>query len=239
MSTEEHVMVVPTELFHRLGHFQGFNGDVERYLPILLDPANTQYRPRSLMEQDPTYKQLIPYVIFRHQPAAESPRYFHYTRGHGQGERRLHAKLSVGVGGHISTQDVLTGDAYAAGMQRELDEEIEFAEPLNGGPSTGLLEPQPDAQVADPDFRPATLGQIIGLINDDSNDVGQVHLGIVHLVDLSRPWVRAREKDLLDAGFSAADQLQLRLEEFETWSQIALQYLESAGHNPPPGVGRV
>src|SRR6185295_11540711 len=60
----ENVLVVPTELFHQLGYFQGFSNQVDRYLPELFDPAHTSYRPRHEVEQDPSFKQLIPYVIF-------------------------------------------------------------------------------------------------------------------------------------------------------------------------------
>ena len=62
----EHVLVVPTQLFHDIGYIQGFTHDVEKYLDRLLDAKNTSYRPRPDMEEDPSFKQLIPYVIFRH-----------------------------------------------------------------------------------------------------------------------------------------------------------------------------
>ena len=96
--TVEHVLCVPTLLFHEIGHFQGFMPDVDRYLTSLLDPQYTSYRPRDEVEEDPSYKQLIPYCIFRHEG-----RVFHYARGAKGGESRLHAKRSVGIGGHIST----------------------------------------------------------------------------------------------------------------------------------------
>ena len=63
----EQVLVVPTELFHRLGYFQGFSPEPDRYLAELLSPKNTSYRARGEMEEDPSFKQLIPYVIFRHR----------------------------------------------------------------------------------------------------------------------------------------------------------------------------
>jgi predicted NUDIX family phosphoesterase len=225
MSAEEHVLVVPTDLFHQLGYFQGFSDHVDHYLPTLLDSANTQYRPRSLMEQDPGFKQLIPYVIFRHCSADGEHAYFHYTRGHGQGEQRLHAKLSVGVGGHISVEDTQSGAPYSTGMQRELDEEVEFAAPVEAPPRDIGSAQRATTAAAALASHLSPLGRIIGLINDDSNDVGRVHLGVVHLVDLSQPWVRAREKDLVDARFSSPSELQLLLGQFETWSQIALQHL--------------
>ncbi|MCA9202393.1 MAG: hypothetical protein KDA59_05090, partial [Planctomycetales bacterium] len=84
----EHVLVVPTQLLHDLGYFQGFHDDTDRYLERLLDAANTSYRPRDEMERDPSFKQLIPYVIFRHTDADGRVHVFEYTRGKGQGEQR-------------------------------------------------------------------------------------------------------------------------------------------------------
>lgn len=209
--SEEHVLVVPTQTFRDLGYFEGFCDRVSDYLPVLLDSANTSYQPRSKMEADPSFKQLIPYVVFRHVDEAGVPRYFHYTRGSGQGEQRLHAKRSVGVGGHISLVDAAHPDAYQAGARRELAEEIEFHDA--GGS---------DREAADPS---GGLGSVVGLINDDSNEVGRVHLGVVHVVDLVEPWIRAREKDLLEANFSDSGRLLEWFDQFETWSQIALRHL--------------
>ena len=71
---EERVLVVPTSRFHALGHFQGFSADMDRYLPALLEGDDLSYRPRGEMEQDPSFKQLIPYVLFRHIDAAGAVR---------------------------------------------------------------------------------------------------------------------------------------------------------------------
>jgi len=191
----EHVLVVPTLLFHEIGVFQGFNSDVERYLETLLDPAHTLYLARPEAEEDPSYKQLIPYCIFRCGDSV-----FHYTRGTKQGESRLHAKKSIGVGGHISTLDRdSTQETYLAGMERELDEEISI--------ETGFSE------------------QLVGLLNDDSNDVGSVHLGVVHVFDLDQPQVQPREESMIDAGFTPLAQLIDEIDCFETWSQICLKFL--------------
>ena len=103
----EQVLVVPTELLHQLGYFQGFLPGAEGYLDTLLSPQHTSYRPRSEMEADPSFKQLIPYVIFCHRDAAGNLSVFRYTRGTGQGEQRLHSKHSVGIGGHISSDDAV------------------------------------------------------------------------------------------------------------------------------------
>jgi len=198
----EQILVVPTETFRRVGYFQGFCDQPQRYLDQLLRPEWMSFRPRDEMEKDPSFKQLIPYVIFRHRPPAEGPRLFSYLRGKGQGERRLHSKRSVGVGGHISSEDVAGGrheNVYLAGMQRELDEEvrIEVAHEL----------------------------KCVGLINDDETEVGTVHLGIVHICDVKEPLVFAREDDIADAGFVPLPQLLSRLDEFESWSRICLEAL--------------
>ncbi|MEX0614166.1 MAG: phosphoesterase, partial [Pirellulales bacterium] len=106
---EEKILVFPTALFHALGYFQGFSADVSRYLPRLLEGEHLEYRPRGQMEEDPSFKQLIPYVLFRWIDEAGAPHLFEYQRGSGQGERRLHAKRSVGVGGHINPVDTGNG----------------------------------------------------------------------------------------------------------------------------------
>jgi len=196
----EQVLVVPTKIFHRLGHFQGFSSDVDRYLDELLSPEHTSYRPRAEMEEDPSFKQLIPYVVFRHRSGTGDASLFCYTRGKGQGEGRLHSKQSIGIGGHISAEDSGADlDPYEEGMRRELEEEVEIDTP----------------------FRQRCLG----LINDDRTEVGRVHLGIVHLFDVERQAVLPREQDLLAAAFRPFDQLRAEFDRFESWSQICLQAL--------------
>jgi predicted NUDIX family phosphoesterase len=191
----ERVLVVPTSLFHGVGVFQGFCPDTEKYLSRLLDPAGLSYRPRAEVETDPSCKQLIPYVVLRW-----GGQVFHYTRGRKATEGRLQALRSVGVGGHISEEDAgLFDDPYRTGMLREVEEEV-------------WLETE---------YRE----RCIGLINDDSNAVGQVHLGIVHVFELAAPKVRRREQVLTRAGFAPLVELQAQASEFETWSQIVLEAL--------------
>ena len=199
----ERVLVVPTSRFHELGHFQGFSADMDRYLPALLEGDDLSYRPRGEMERDPSFKQLIPYVLFRHTERDGTVRLFQYTRGGGMGEARLHAKRSVGVGGHISLEDVGHGaslhDVYREGMLRELAEEVAIDSPYRE--------------------------QVVGLINDDETPVGQVHLGVVHLCDLERPAVEPREDDVLEAGFRPVAEILAELDRFESWSQIVVRAL--------------
>ncbi len=200
--TTERVLVVRTDLFHRLGHFQGFSPDVDRYLDELLSPEHTSYRPRAEVEQDPGFKQLIPYVIFRHTDSDGRQSVFRYTRGTGQGEGRLHSKQSVGIGGHISTLDAGadgTGNPYTEGMRREVDEEVIVDTPYTS--------------------------RCVGMINDDETEVGRVHLGVVHLADVERPDVRPRESEILESRFVPIEDVLVDLDGFETWSKICLEAL--------------
>jgi predicted NUDIX family phosphoesterase len=206
MSTvaEEKILVIPTALFHRLGYFQGFSANVSRYLPQLLEGKHLDYRPRGEMEDDPSFKQLIPYALFRWIDGNGTVHLFDYLRGSGQGERRLHAKRSVGVGGHISSLDSAAGhfhDVYREGMRRELAEEVII--------NTAYAE------------------EIVGLINDDETPVGQVHLGVVHMCDVERPEIDPREADILDVAFRPVSEILARLEAFESWSQIVVRALFS------------
>lgn len=194
----EQVLVVPTEVFHRLGYFQGFSADTNRYLEELLSPEHTSYRPRGKMEIDPSFKQLIPYVIFRHAgPAGVSV--FQYRRGKGQGEQRLHKKRSIGIGGHISTDDSAEINAYDEGLRRELAEEVEIDTPYRE--------------------------RCVGLINDDETEVGRVHLGVVHIFDVESPAVRSRETEIIESGFRPVSELLASLDDFESWSRICLEAL--------------
>ena len=193
----EQVMVIPTELFHSCGHFQGFCQDTEAYLDKLLDPNQTQYLPRDKMEQDPSYKQLIPYCIFQYRDPQGDIQLFQYTRGKGQGESRLHSKRSIGIGGHISSLDAAESSPYREGMRRELDEEVVI-----------------DCQYSE---------TCAGLLNDDENEVGRVHLGVVHLIDCLQPRVTAREQEIADAGFQTIGEIMNNIDQYETWSQICLK----------------
>lgn len=193
----ERVLVMPTLLFHELGYFQGFNGDVRPYRDTLLDGGHTLFLPRADAEEDPSYKQLIPYCVFRC-----GGRVLHYRRGSGAGEGRLLGKRSVGIGGHISEADAGGSEhPYEVGMLREIEEEVQVGSR----------------------FRES----ILGLINDDATEVGKVHLGIVHVFDLDEPAVRPREETISEIGFATLEELAGHRQEFETWSQICLDHLIS------------
>lgn len=200
--TEEHVLVVRRELFDRLGSFQGFSREVDAFLPEFLKRENNHFEPRSLAETNPALKQLIPYAVFCH-----GGRILHYTRGASSGEKRLVAKASIGIGGHINDGDEtlfsFDREAYHTAVRREIAEELQ----LTGG----------------------FTERAAGMINDDSTEVGRVHLGIVHIVDLESPDVQAGEKAIAQLGFATPSEIIARREEFETWSQILMDHFGALG----------
>lgn len=204
-ATEEQVLVLPAQVLDELGRFQGFTDEIDRYLQPVLRSEQLAYRPRGAMEEDPSFKQLIPYVLLRYTDTSGVAHVFSYTRGGGGGEKRLHAKRSVGVGGHISTEDAAHENAgddeglYRRGLERELAEEVNLGA----------------------EYRE----QLVGLINDDETPVGKVHLGVVHLFDLEEPSVTSAEAELAEGQFLPVEQILAEIDSYESWSQIAVRAL--------------
>ena len=196
---EEMILVVRRSLFDSLGSFQGLNFEVDRYLPAFLARENNFFMARSAAETDPNFKQIIPYVLLVHEG-----RVLHYVRGKKAGEQRLVAKGSLGIGGHMNDLDeglfALDRDAYNAAVQREVSEELQ----LNS----------------------KYTNRTVALLNDDSNEVGKVHLGVVHVFDLETDDVRKGEAMITELQFLDRAGLQARRETMETWSQICFDHLD-------------
>ena len=196
---EEMVLVVRRSLLESLGIFQGLQFDVDRYLAPMLSRENNFFAPRSSAETDPSLKQIIPYAIL-----VSRGKVLRYKRGKKSGEQRLVAKGSIGIGGHMNDRDeglfALDKDAYLAGVQREIDEELVVERPL--------------------------ANRVVALINDDSNEVGEVHLGVVHVLELASQSAEKRESMILGIDFLTAEQLRAERETLETWSQICVDNLE-------------
>lgn len=198
-SDVENILVVPRSVFDALGAFQGLCFEPDRYLEAMLDPQNNLFLARSAAEEDPGHKQLIPYLLLRHRD-----RVLCYTRGKSGGEARLHARMSIGIGGHINDGDAraqhFDAAAYLRAVERELHEELD----LPGG------------------YRQ----RAVALLNDDSNAVGRVHLGVVHLVEVGSPQVNPREDAIGAPEFLGIADLRARHDRLESWSQICLGGLE-------------
>jgi len=197
--SEEQILVVRRSLFEQLGAFQGLNFDVGHYLPALLARENNFFTARGPAETNTELKQIIPYVLLVHEG-----RVLHYVRGKKAGEQRLAAKGSIGIGGHMNDGDeglfALDEAAYKAGVQREIDEEL--------------------------NVETEYTNEIVALLNDDSNPVGQVHLGVVHVFRLASDKVSKREQMITQLAFLTREELEARRENMETWSQICVDHLD-------------
>ena len=199
MYEDESVLVIKRELFDEIGTFQGISTEIDKYLPAFLNPSNNFFIHRELAEDDPTHKQIIPYAIFKH-----GDKFLKYLRGKKSGEQRLASKSSIGIGGHINQDDFnsssLEKDTYLTGIEREINEELIINCDYNNLP--------------------------IALINDDSNDVGQVHLGVVHLFDLESDQVEAGEANIENLEFLSSEDLLREKDNLESWSQICVDHLD-------------
>ena len=196
---EENILVIKRSLFDQLGAFQGLNFEPRKYLDAILSRGNNFFLRRSLAEKDPGHKQIIPYVLLAH-----GDRVLFYVRGKKAGEQRLVAKGSIGIGGHMNESDeslfALDEAAYRAGVEREVCEEIKIETKFDD--------------------------RVVALLNDDSNEVGQVHLGIVHVFRLAEPKVKKNEAMITELAFLSREELVARRDSLETWSQICLDSLE-------------
>ena len=152
-----------------------------------------RYLARPAAEDDPTHKQLIPYVIVR-----DADRVFLMERTDAGGDARLHRKASIGVGGHLNPVDA-GEEPLMAGLRREWREEL-----------VAGWEPQ---------FR------LAGLLNDDTNPVGAVHLGVVFEVEAAGRPVSVRETDKLSGRFVPRSELAAARDRMETWSQLVAEGL--------------
>lgn len=126
----------------------------------------------------------------------DGPRYFLMRRTQAGGDARLHDRWSIGVGGHLNPGD---GD-LAGGLRREWAEEI----------TADFL----------PEFR------LVGLLNDDTTEVGSVHLGAVYVADAAGRAVEIRETEKLAGAFATAADVEAVREDLETWSRLVFDFLE-------------
>jgi predicted NUDIX family phosphoesterase len=196
---DENILVIKRSLFDKLGSFHGLNFEPQKYLEAILSRGNNFFLQRAQAENDPTHKQIIPYAIL-----AFENKVLYYVRGKKAGEQRLVAKGSIGIGGHMNESDeslfALDEAAYRAGVEREVNEEVKI-----------------DTNFED---------RIVALLNDDTTEVGQVHLGIVHIFKLAEPKVEKREAMITNLAFLSKDELLARRESLETWSQLCVDSLD-------------
>jgi predicted NUDIX family phosphoesterase len=201
MPQEEQVLVVERKVIEEVGMFQGLAFDVDRYINSIFVQGVPRFMPRSQAEHDPSHKQIIPYVIMMHEGKVLS-----YVRGKRAGETRLVGNRSIGIGGHINPIDADNSplfaylyDNYLTAVQREVDEEVRI--------------------------ETSHTDRVVALLNDDSNEVGKVHLGIVHCWTLEKPSVTKREQMITQMTFMSPEELERVRDSLETWSQKCLDGL--------------
>lgn len=153
---------------------------------------------RNVAEFDEANRQVIPYVLMN-----QEGRFLLLRRTNKQQEKRLHGRLSIGVGGHITLQD---GDtpwkAFLNGMEREIHEEV-------------------DAKIRKMVY--------LGLLNDLSSPVSRVHVGIVYLAEVE--FKSLNEPDMFEWWFKSLEEITQWEEELEGWSKLTLDFLRGLTRN--------
>ncbi|MCJ1656166.1 NUDIX domain-containing protein [Staphylococcus sp. NRL 16/872] len=198
---DEQIIVVPRKIIFE-DETNTFNG----FLPkndtqgesIFNSLTHYEVKRRGDMEEDPSYKQLISYCLLEN----ENNELLVYKRLSGGGEERLHGQSSIGVGGHMN--DVVgaqsINEVLRVNAQRELEEEV------------GLSEQH--SQNMD----------YIGFINDDTNEVGKVHIGVVFKIKVNSQDIEVKETDTLKIEWVEQGKIE-DYDNFETWSALILKDL--------------
>ncbi|HEX2977497.1 MAG TPA: hypothetical protein VHO47_00010 [Candidatus Babeliales bacterium] len=190
---DELILVVRRDQIFK--HQPAWNGlkavNFDDYLAII--KQHREFLPRSLMEQDPTYKQIIPYLVFEHEG-----RYFLMQRTAQATEKRLQNKYSLGIGGHIRQEDMET-DSLFDWARREFHEEVNYL---------GEFSIKP-----------------LGILNDDSNAVGQVHIGFVFLLQGKTPNISVKS-ELKSGELLSLEELGTYFPNMESWSQFVVEFIK-------------
>lgn len=189
---DEQILVVKREVLLPDGGWQGLRHvDFIQYAQLI--SSNQEFLPRSQMETDPRYKQIIPYLIFQFED-----RYFLMQRQSKASETRLQNKFTLGIGGHIRQEDMGAGTSIADWARREFHEEVSY---------DGSLDITP-----------------IGILNDDSNDVGKVHIGFVLLLKGNTDQISVKS-ELKSGRLVSLDECKIYGDSMETWSMTIINYL--------------
>lgn len=187
----ENILVVKTSTLFPHGAFQGLSTHTQEMLDLINE--HKEFNPRHIMEEDFSYKQIIPYLIFKYQD-----QYFLMQRAATSSEQRLKNKYTLGIGGHMRQEDMNEGATIFDWAKREFEEEIDY---------TGHFSIK-----------------TVGVLNDDSNPVGQVHVGLVLLLEGTSPEIKVRSELKSGKLMSPAECLEF-YQDLESWSQIVFDGL--------------
>lgn len=187
---DEKVLVVPADIIFKQGRWQGLKADnIDYYLDLIKN--NYQFKRRGDVETDPSWQQIIPYIVFSHQN-----KFFIYKYLPKAGEQRLVDTYQIGVGGHINEIDVNGGDILEEGMMREWQEEVDY--------KGNLLEKK-----------------VIGFLNDDSRPVEAVHLGLVYSFVGDSPEISIKEKDKMQGELFDVEDIREKIKDNDgVWIKI-------------------
>lgn len=185
---QEQILVIRRDLLFPDGAWHGLKAvDFTSYLNLIQN--HKEFNSRAAMETDPTYKQIIPYLIFEH-----NNHYFLMQRAKKASETRLQSKFTLGIGGHIRKEDMQSNSLFDWAT-REFHEEVHY---------TGNLTIEP-----------------LGILNDDSNEVGKVHSGFVFLLHGSSGNITVKSELASGKLYSLAE-CQGFYDRMENWSQMVM-----------------
>ena len=196
----EQIAVVNTKNLFLSGTWQGLKTTgLEEIIKTIQEQK--EFLPRGLAETNVDYKQIIPYVVFKFQDQHNQTNhdlYFLMQRKATASESRLAHNYSLGIGGHLREKDLKSASVFDW-AQREFNEEINYTDPF-------------------------TI-ELIGMINDDSNEVGQVHLGLVMVVTGSTKNISIKS-ELKNGQLLTLDECNTYYNQMETWTQIVFDTLK-------------
>jgi predicted NUDIX family phosphoesterase len=193
MVDEQILVVKRAELFRKEPAWSGLKKvNFDEYLKIINEKK--EFQTRSIMETDPHYKQIIPYLVFEHDN-----HFFLMQRAAQATEQRLQNKYSLGIGGHIRQEDMGT-DSLFDWAKREFHEEVNYTDSFD-------IEP-------------------LGILNDDSNDVGKVHIGFVFLLRGKTDAISVKS-ELKSGVLYDLSQMKAYFPHMESWSQLVFEFLVS------------
>lgn len=189
----EQVLVIPSKLY---------TPDVSFNQLKEIIAAHSLFMDRPIAETDPNYLQIIPYIV-----VFKGPLVFCYQRLKKGTETRLHSKYSIGIGGHVNSEDKVPDLSNWAAVEtaayRELEDEL---------------------------FFDTSSGHVINwkgqLIYDPSNEVGKVHLGILGTCDLTHHHIEIGEPDKIEGTFVFIEKAKSLMYNMETWSSIAMEHIQ-------------
>jgi len=192
---DENILVVKRDdLFPNDSSWQGLQRPKENsFVETIM--TKKEFLSRAIMENDPSYKQIIPYLVFKNKN-----KYFLMQRKAKASESRLAGNYSLGIGGHIRQDDMKEAD-IASWARREFYEEVNYP---------GNFEVN-----------------FLGVLNDDSNDVGKVHVGFVYLLEGDSGAISVKEE--LESGvLLTLDECELFYDRMEQWTKIVFNFLRAS-----------